>query len=142
MDLLVSSLLSFFSLFFLDLIKHLEDFLEETRNGTWVSNGIRGVKDSQDACNTDNKALLLVCALEALLALGQLDNNQLSNLFLFHVFYAGARIVIKCRKEDLKQMFLQSWLTLRLHSLNNAIENILKMIVQGVRALEDLEHNR
>ena len=74
-DLLVGSLLSFSSLLLLYLLKHLKDFLEESRDSSWVFDSVRSVVDSQDAGDANHETLLLVGALEALLALGQLNDD-------------------------------------------------------------------
>jgi len=49
--------------------------LKKPRDGRWVFERIRSIKNSQHVGDADDEALLLVCALEALLESEDVDDD-------------------------------------------------------------------
>jgi len=57
------------------LIKHLEHLLKKPRDGRWVFDVVRSIKNSQHVGDADDEALLFVCALEVLLESEDVDDD-------------------------------------------------------------------
>jgi len=143
-DLLLRLLLGSGCLLLLDLVQHLQRFLDELGVGARVVDVGGSVGNVQEARQTNDEGLALVLRPELLFDVYQANDDVLGQGFLMQVLDCRRRVVHYGREEDLQQMLFQGWLHSEirrsLESLDDAIQHIGEELVQDICILEYLEN--